>query len=89
MADETLINSARRLLGKHSDLKDRTMLVYSRDTCMATLHEVAKMFADIQAGRFDPDATRSVILRNVIQPPAAVARLPAEPVQSTPDVAQT
>eukprot|EP00971_Amphidinium_carterae_P116373 2305040-Amphidinium_carterae.1 len=60
--------SARRLLGKHSDRKDRTMLVHSRDACMATLHEVARMMTNISRGTFDPDATRSVILHNILRP---------------------
>eukprot|EP00971_Amphidinium_carterae_P331561 6465204-Amphidinium_carterae.1 len=62
--------SMRRLLGKHSDRKDHTMLVYSRDSCLAAMHHLANMIAEIREGAFDPDASRSVILRgrSVVQP---------------------
>eukprot|EP00971_Amphidinium_carterae_P039429 774887-Amphidinium_carterae.1 len=53
--------STRRVLGKHSDRKDHSMLIYSRDVCLASLQAVAEMFLAILKGEFDPDASRSVL----------------------------
>ena len=57
--------SSRRILGKHSDRKDHSMLTYSRDVCIAALKDVALMFLDIKEGKFDPDATRSIIVTSI------------------------
>ena len=57
--------SSRRILGKHSERKDHSMLTYSRDICIAALKDVALMFADIKCGKFDPDATRSIIVSSI------------------------
>eukprot|EP00971_Amphidinium_carterae_P334859 6470378-Amphidinium_carterae.1 len=53
--------STRRILGKHSSRQDHTLLVYSRDTCIGALREVASMFACIRDGSFDPDASRALL----------------------------
>eukprot|EP00971_Amphidinium_carterae_P279074 5539989-Amphidinium_carterae.1 len=42
---------------RFSDRKDHTMLVYSRDSCLAAIHHLAAMLADIRSGLFDPDAS--------------------------------
>eukprot|EP00971_Amphidinium_carterae_P267641 5309421-Amphidinium_carterae.1 len=55
-------SSVRRQLGKHSDPRDRSMLVYSRDVSLAALSHVAALFRAIEAGAFDPDASRSIVL---------------------------
>eukprot|EP00971_Amphidinium_carterae_P184078 3654632-Amphidinium_carterae.1 len=68
--------SMRRLLGKHSDRKDHTMLVYSRDSCLAAMHHLAAMVADIRSGVFDPDASRSVILRGKHMEPELIEHCP-------------
>eukprot|EP00971_Amphidinium_carterae_P329461 6461920-Amphidinium_carterae.2 len=54
--------SLRRVIGKHSDHKDHSMLIYSRDTCIAGLQAVTEMFSAIINGEFDPDATRALIV---------------------------
>ena len=41
------------------------MLTYSRDICISALKEVEQMFLDIQTGKFDPDATRSLIVTSI------------------------
>eukprot|EP00971_Amphidinium_carterae_P160265 3177246-Amphidinium_carterae.1 len=47
------------------------------------------MFADIRSGRFDPDATRSVVLRNVLRPPSAEdAPCASASTHAEPDVEQ-
>ena len=57
--------SSRRVLGKHSDRKDHSMLTYSRDICISALKDVSAMFAEIREGKFDPDASRSMIVTSI------------------------
>eukprot|EP00971_Amphidinium_carterae_P198238 3934404-Amphidinium_carterae.2 len=55
-----------RQLGKHSDPKDKSMHVYSRDVSMVALLHVSLLFQAITAGVFDTHATRSVVLAGVL-----------------------
>ena len=51
--------SARRLLGYHVEVGDRSMLEYSRDAQAGPLRELEMVLDAIREGRFLPDATRS------------------------------
>eukprot|EP00971_Amphidinium_carterae_P080764 1597691-Amphidinium_carterae.7 len=64
--------SMRHVLGKHSDRRDHSMLVYSRDSRPAAMHHLAAMVADIRSGVFDPDLSTSVILRGKCLEPVLV-----------------
>jgi hypothetical protein len=50
---------SRRLLGGHAKPKDLSMLEYSRDALAPVLRELTAVYAEIVAGTFDPDSTRS------------------------------
>ena len=50
---------SRRMLGYHSESKNRSMLVYSRDSMSAPLRKLISMLASIKSKKFFPDATRS------------------------------
>ena len=50
---------ARRILGYHAKLGDRTTLVYSRDVLAWPRRHLGKALVLIAAGMFDPDSTRS------------------------------
>ena len=49
----------RRILGYHSEGRDRSMLTYSRDGMAGPLRLLVKMLDDVRSGRFAPDSTRS------------------------------
>ena len=51
--------AARRLLGYHSAGRDKSMLVYSRDTMSWPVRLLEGMLDDIKANVFLPDSTRS------------------------------
>ena len=51
--------STRRYLGYHSSGRDRSMLIYSRDSMAHPVREMEKMIQSINDDIFDPDATRS------------------------------
>ena len=51
--------SARRMLGYHSAGKDKSMLVYSRDSMAWPVRRMEEMIDEIVAQRFCPDASRS------------------------------
>ena len=52
-------HGTRRLLGYHTSGKDRSLLIYSRDSMSGPLREMTAMIEEIRAGRFIPDASRS------------------------------
>ena len=52
-------HSARRMLGYHSASKDKSLLVYSRDSQAKPLRELEKMLRAIKRKQFVPDSTRS------------------------------
>ena len=54
-----LSRSDRRLLGGHSDSRDKSMEGYSRDVLAKPLKSLADMLEQVRTGRFEPDATRS------------------------------
>ena len=49
----------RRILGYHSEGRDKSLLTYSRDGMAGPLRLLCKMLQDVKAGRFLPDSTRS------------------------------
>eukprot|EP00435_Cladocopium_sp_Y103_P057781 s503_g20.t1 len=49
----------RRILGYHSEGRDRSMLTYSRDGMAGPLRLLCKMLAEVKQGSFIPDSTRS------------------------------
>ena len=51
--------SARRMLGYHSAGRDRSMLVYSRDSAAGPLRDLCGMLQKIREGKFLPDESRS------------------------------
>ena len=48
-----------RLLGYHSEGRDRSMLTYSRDAISAPLRKMVAMIKAVKDGKFFPDSTRS------------------------------
>ncbi len=54
-----LSNTDRKLLGGHSESKDKSMEEYSRDVLAKPLLELVKLLKEIRVGAFNPDATRS------------------------------
>jgi hypothetical protein len=54
-----LSSTDRKLLGGHSESKDKSMEEYSRDVLAKPLLALVNLLKDIQAGKFNPDATRS------------------------------
>ena len=55
----------RRPLGGHVKPGERVPQAYSRDELSAPLRALGRVLADIRGGVFDPDATRSGMLREV------------------------
>ena len=51
--------STRRILGYHSNSKDRMVLEYSRDALAGPLRELQHMLSMVSDGSFNPSATRS------------------------------
>ena len=54
-----LSNTDRKLLGGHSESKDKSMEEYSRDVLAKPLVALGILLKDIRDERFNPDATRS------------------------------
>ena len=54
-----LDHSTRRLLGYHTESRDRSMVIYSRDAMSAPLRKMQAMLRAIRFQQFFPDATRS------------------------------
>jgi hypothetical protein len=54
-----LDHGTRRLLGYHSEGRDRSMLTYSRDAISAPLRKMVAMIKAVKDGKFFPDSTRS------------------------------
>ena len=59
LAKAGVSKGTRRMLGGHADIRDRSMLEYSRDALAGPLEELAIMLERIAEGCFDPDTTRS------------------------------
>ena len=54
-----MANGPRRLLGYHSEGRDKSLLTYSRDGMAGPLRLMCRMLDDIKSGTFLPDSTRS------------------------------
>ena len=52
-------HGTRRLLGYHTSGKDRSLLIYNRDSMSGPLRALSAMIEEIRAGRFVPVASRS------------------------------
>ena len=55
--------AVRRKLGGHAKARDKAVLAYSRDELAEPIRELQRMVAAVRAGSFDPDASRSGLLR--------------------------
>ena len=81
MAKAGVSRSTRRILGGHSDPKDRSMLEYSRDALAGPLQEMIEVFGKIFSEEFDPDSTRS----GRWKPTAAAAESASGSAMARPD----
>ena len=54
-----LDHSTRRILGYHTESRDRSMIIYSRDAISAPLRKMQSMLRAVRLQQFFPDATRS------------------------------
>ena len=71
LAKAGIDRDTRRVLGYHIKADERSMEAYSRDSMAGPLRTLAAVIADIAAGRFRPDVTRSGQV--VARPASAVA----------------
>ena len=55
----SMAHGPRRILGYHSEGRDRSLLTYSRDGMAGPLRLLCRMLDDVKDGRFLPDSTRS------------------------------
>ena len=58
----------RRMLGYHVPRKDKSLVIYARDSLAAPLRELDKTIGEIAAGAFKPDLTRSGMVANLANP---------------------
>jgi len=93
-AKRGLSQETRRLLGYHRLPGERSTASYSRDELAGPLRELAALLAEIRAGTFLPDATRSGYLRAAT--PASSSSSSSDPSPSSsassdpnPDVADS
>ena len=59
----------RRLLGHHSHPTEKSVLTYSRQAMIGPLAMVHNMFLEIEAGTFDPEASRMKLIQSRAQHP--------------------
>ena len=58
----------RRTLGYHVPRKDKSLVIYARDSLAAPLRDLDRTIAEIATGAFKPDLTRSGMIANLADP---------------------
>ena len=58
----------RRTLGYHVPRKDKSLVIYARDSLAAPLRDLDRTIAEIATGAFKPDLTRSGMIANFANP---------------------
>ena len=68
LAKRGIAAGPRRTLGYHIPRKDKSLIIYSRDSLAAPLRDLDRTLAEISTGTFKPDATRSGMIANFEDP---------------------
>ncbi|CAE7285341.1 unnamed protein product [Symbiodinium sp. CCMP2592] len=68
MAKRGVPAGPRRTLGYHVPRKDKSLIIYARDSLAAPLRELDQVIDEIASGRFKPDLTRSGMIANFADP---------------------